>query len=479
MPSRKSRSQPLYVEFDGTLVSSAVLWESVLRFIRRRPLMIVRVLIWVIRGREFLQRQIAARDSIDGAVLPYRPEVLAHLEQQHRAGRRLILVGGADPRRVSAAASHLNLFHHILDPVDADLDRDATKLEIIQADAKGKPFDYLADGRADPEVLRGARSVTIAGPWPRPGGEETADVGVARVLVQPGRLAGVLQSLRVHQWSKNLLVAVPAVMAQVVGQGAVIGRLALAFVAFSLTASGLYVLNDLFDLDTDRRSFSKRRRPFASGHLPVTWGLVMAPLLVLVGAGLSFATLGVPFGLTILVYVGLTAAYSIDLKHRMLVDVIVLAGLYTLRLLAGGAAIDVQVSSWLLAFSMFFFLSLAFAKRFNELATSGDAEHGLRLARPYEAVDAGAFQVVGPTCGLLSILVLALYINSDTVMNLYQGEPRLLWFLCPVLLYWIVRVWFLTLRGRLHEDPVVFALKDRASYVVAAMALILLFLAAR
>jgi 4-hydroxybenzoate polyprenyltransferase len=285
-------------------------------------------------------------------------------------------------------------------------------------------------------------------------------------------LIALFKALRPHQWSKNLLLAVPPITAQVWMQAETMSTFLLAFAAFSLAASGGYVINDLVDIDADRNHPAKRHRPFAAGQLQPAAGFVVGPVLMLAGIALGFFGVNWDFGALLIIYLSLSLAYSFVFKQRLLLDVIVLAGLYALRLLAGGAAVTVEVSSWLLAFSMFFFLSLAFAKRLVELNTSAADNSG----RAYSAIDNDAIRTVGPACGLLSILVLALYINSGPVSEVY-AEPRFLWFLCLLMLYWILRLWFLAMRGALHHDPVVFALRDKVSYAVAVSALFVLYLA--
>ena len=286
-------------------------------------------------------------------------------------------------------------------------------------------------------------------------------------------MPALLEALRPHQWSKNLLLAVPALVGQAWMQAGVATQVLLAIVAFCLVASGTYLLNDLLDLESDRGHPDKRRRPFADGRLNPLWGQLGGPLLVGLGCGLAVLTLSRDTVVLLLVYVLASAAYTLWLKRVLLVDVILLAGLYSLRLLAGGAAAGVAVSSWLLAFSMFLFLSLALAKRLTELQAAPHLEAG----RAYRPVDREAFAAMGPAAGMLSILVLALYVSSEPIRSRYV-EPDALWLLCPLLLYWILRVWFLALRGELHSDPVVFALRDGASYVVLAGMLAVFYLAA-
>lgn len=288
----------------------------------------------------------------------------------------------------------------------------------------------------------------------------------------------MLRALRPHQWSKNLLLIVPAIAAQIWMQPDVIRDLVFACIAFSLSASGGYIVNDLIDLDADRHHPDKQSRPFAAGQLPVSLGFVMGPVLLLSGIAVAYSAVNIQFSMVVVVYALLSAAYSRWIKRRLLLDVMVLAGFYALRLVAGGAAVSVEVSSWLLAFSMFFFLSLAFAKRLMEFDSAEIEYSSPGSARPYTAVDRDAFRTIGPTCGLLSILVLALYISSDAVRVVY-GQPQVLWLVCPLLLYWVLRVWFIALRGDLHHDPVVFALRDRVSYAVAGAILVVVYLASR
>jgi 4-hydroxybenzoate polyprenyltransferase len=308
-------------------------------------------------------------------------------------------------------------------------------------------------------------------------------------------LPPLLESLRLHQWSKNLLLAVPAVVGQVAGSPGVLRTLSIAFLAFSLAASGNYILNDLIDVEADRRHPHKRARPLASGRLPLAWALVAGPLLLLAGLGIAFVLINRAFALMLTCYVVLALAYSKFFRRLLVLDVMALAALYTLRLLAGGAAVDVAVSSWLLVFAMFFFVSMAFAKRMTELDALGSggrpaeavappplqpgqpAHHHPDASRAYIADDRAAFAAIGPGSAMLAVLVMALYVSSESVRAHY-ASPDFLWMLCPLLLYWVLRVWIFTLRGEMHHDPIVFALRDRVSYAVAVAVLAVLYFAA-
>jgi 4-hydroxybenzoate polyprenyltransferase len=241
----------------------------------------------------------------------------------------------------------------------------------------------------------------------------------------------------------------------------------LAVAAFCLCASSVYVTNDLLDLASDRAHHHKSQRPFASGDLSLLAGLIMAPAL-LGAAALIAAMLPERFILVFATYFVLTLAYSLFLKGRVVVDALILAGLYTLRVIAGAGAVTVALSFWLLLFSVFLFLSLAFVKRFAELDALRRRERLNAAGRGYTVEDLPILQSLGTAAGYLSVLVLALYINSPDIQSLYQ-RPKVIWMLCVLMIYWISRVWMMAQRGQMHDDPVVFALKDRISIGVALL----------
>jgi 4-hydroxybenzoate polyprenyltransferase len=302
-------------------------------------------------------------------------------------------------------------------------------------------------------------------------GERRRDVGN-----HPNLATTVIRALRPHHWTKNLLLAVPLVVAQEWHNVRAVGMVSLAALCFCLVASSGYLLNDIFDLAADRRHPVKRNRPLAAGDLAISVAVCLSLALVAVALVCAVVFWQNHFWLLLLTYTLTSFAYSIYLKHCMVIDVVVLAGLYTIRILAGGASVDIPVSAWLLAFSMFFFLSLAFAKRYTEMAMTDKTGPLTDRSRPYLVSDLQMFRSAGPACGLLSVLVLALYINSEAVRVLYLWPPAL-WLLCPLFLYWILRVWFLTMRATTDFDPVVSALRDRTSYVVGIAAIIILLVA--
>ena len=273
-----------------------------------------------------------------------------------------------------------------------------------------------------------------------------------------------LRAWRVHQWAKNMLVFVPLFASHQIFNVAKLTTVVLAFVALSLCASATYIWNDLLDLPSDRLHPTKKNRPFASGQIPLSAGVTVSAILLLAGLSISILILGWKTTTPILLYIAATVLYSTFLKRKLLVDVITLAGLFALRIFIGAAASAVEISSWLLAFSIFFFLSLAFVKRYSDLALMPPTNNEKLSGRGYYPQDLDLIRVMGPLAGYMAVLVMALYVNSPAVIELYS-RPEWLWLVCLCLLYWISRVWFLAHRGQMPDDPVTFALKDKISHL--------------
>jgi 4-hydroxybenzoate polyprenyltransferase len=291
-------------------------------------------------------------------------------------------------------------------------------------------------------------------------------------------LRDVVKAIRPYQWVKNLLLFVPIFMAHELRDAGRLTAAVIGFAAFCLCASASYVINDLWDREHDRHHPVKRNRPFASGRLSAGTGAAMAAVLFVGGLGTAALVLPAKFTAMLGLYVVLTTLYSFWLKRKLLLDVFFLAGLYTHRVLAGGQAAEVEVSKWLLAFSIFFFLSLAFAKRYAELLRLQDEKAGAQIrGRAYRVEDLEIMSAVGPSSGYLSVLVLALYVNQADIVGQLYKSPSVLWMLCPVMLYWITRVWFLARRRQMSEDPILFALKDKVSLATVGTAVLILGLA--
>lgn len=464
-PPVSSKEAPLCVDLDGTLLRTDTLIESLLLLLKANPLWAFLLPVWAYRGRAQLKRQIATRVELDPASLPYHADLLAYLRQEREAGRKLVLVSAADEILVRAVSEHLGIFDEVI-ASDGTLNlKGANKRGVLAARFGSGRYDYAGDHRADLDVWSDAREAIVVSSDARLIREAGSRVGRTFPSRAP-RARAILRSLRVHQWVKNTLVFLPLLMAPEARNLSLLWNALLAFVAFSLCASSVYVVNDLLDLAADRRHPAKRKRPFASGDLPLTTGLILGPACLATGLGVA-SLLPTSFVAVLLLYLATTAAYSFRLKQVPVVDVILLAMLYTGRVIAGAAATLLWPSPWILAFSLFFFLSLAFVKRYAELYALRQ-QPGPVKARGYYAADLELVAASGTASGYVSVLVAALYITSDRVAGVYS-QPAFLWIVCPLLLYWISRIWLLAHRGQMDDDPVVFAVRDRTSYVVGAL----------
>ncbi len=458
--------KPLCVDLDGTLIATDTLWESVLLLLRHNFLLIFLLPLWLIKGKAYFKHQIAQQITLDVTTLPYRENVLAFLQREKDAGRHLVLATAAHHSIAQAVAEHLKLFDDTI-ATDAHTNmKGITKREALKQ--RFGIYDYIGDSPADLPILQAA--------------DQGYFVGTPRLECPPDRIFTVPQTswlawlkvLRPHQWVKNLLILLPLLLAHEFLNLDKLGNALLAFIVFSGAASAGYILNDLLDLQADRAHPIKKNRPFAGGLVPIQYGLPFFIILIGLSFLISLWWLPLLFTGMLALYLLSTIAYSFYFKHKLIVDVFLLAGLYTLRILAGGIAVSIPASSWLLAFSMFIFISLAFLKRYIELLQQYSQK--VMKNRSYEVDDIELIATVGISSGYIAVLVFALYINSDKVATLYHSAA-FLWMICPVLLYWITRVWFLAKRQRVLEDPIQFALTDKISWIVVACIFVFMVLA--
>jgi 4-hydroxybenzoate polyprenyltransferase len=459
---------PLCVDLDGTLIKSDMLLESLLLLLKRNPLYLFCLPLWLLRGKAALKAQIASRVSVDPAALPYNREFVEWLKAEHASGRSLWLCTAASERLAAGIAAHVGFFDGVLASDNAVNLAGAAKAEQLVSRFGEGGFDYCGNEQRDLAVWQRARGAIVVHGSRRLESAASAHTPVLHAFPAKASTArAALKALRPHQWAKNVLILVPLLAAHV-RDFTHVTQTVLAAVAFCLCASSVYVLNDLLDLPADRAHHRKSRRPFASGDLSIAAGLVMAPTLLAAAIVLA-ALLPVKFQLVFATYYVVTASYSFALKGIVLVDALLLASLYTLRIIAGAAATAVPLSFWLLLFAVFLFLSLAFVKRFAELEALRRQQRLRAAGRGYHVEDLPLLQNLGTASGYLSVLVLALYINSPEIQALYH-RPKFIWMLCVLLLYWISRVWMKAQRGKMHDDPVVFALKDRVSLAVGLVA---------
>jgi 4-hydroxybenzoate polyprenyltransferase/phosphoserine phosphatase len=471
------RPSPLVVDLEGTLLRSDLLLETGIAYVRRRPLRLFKAVAWRARGRSALREKLADATDIDVSVLPYNPAVIELIATARRHGRPVVLAAASHSRLTERIAAHLQLDRVIAANGVSNLPLLSTRDVLVERYGKGG-FDYAGNSQDDIPVWAAARQAFVVNAGAGVERRATAQGNVERVI--PAARAGFAdwaRALRLHQWVKNALLFVPLLAAHKVTNFALLWQGALAFLFFGMCASSVYLLNDLLDLEDDRHHLSKRHRPFASGRLSIKSGLIALPLLLAAAFAGALWLLPWKFAAVLGAYYVLTLSYSLWLKRQMALDVIALAMLYTIRVIAGGAAFHLPLTFWLLAFSTFMFLSLALAKRYAELRDAlrrGRTEKA--RGRDYDPNDLEMISSLGAASGYQAVMVLALYVRDQGTVALY-AHPEIIWLACPVLLFWITRVWMLTHRGQMHDDPVVFAVRDRISQVVGAL-FCLVFLAA-
>ena len=467
-------SLPLFVDLDGTLIKTDLLVESALALIKQSPWMILPMLGWLLRGKAHLKAQIAERVTLESDTLPLQNEFVDYLREEAAKGREIWLATASDRRLAEPVAARLGFFRGVIASDGQRNMRGSEKLKAMLEVTANGVFDYAGNATADYPVWQQAKHAIVVNPGTGVEAGARSRTTVSRVFDdRPSCLRAWIKEARVYQWLKNLLIGVPLLTAHAFNLPSA-SKVAIAFIAFGLVASATYMFNDLLDLPSDRRHPRKCRRPFAAGNIGIASGIIVMGLL-LVG-GLSLASLlSAKFMLAQLGYLAVTLAYSLYFKTYVLIDVLLLAGLYTLRIIAGALAIDVEVSSWLLAFSMFTFLSLALVKRSSELVAMEKLERKSAKGRDYQQSDSTTVISMGTASGYLSVLVLALYVDSPFVREHYH-HPQALWLLCPLMLYWVSRLWMKTTRGEMHDDPIIFSLRDRGSWACfVAMAAVAVF----
>lgn len=457
---------PICVDLDGTLVKSDLLFETFLLLIKRNPFYIFLCCWWMLsKGKAFMKQQIAVRVEINPTLLPYTESFLSYLHAEKNKGRSLILATASDYKIAKQIADHLGIFSHVMASDGYRNLRSLCKRDMLNQTFGEKQYDYAGNAADDLHVWPSARLAILVNPVKRVQ-RHFRQLDVPVFLEKQNGLKNIFKLLRVHQYVKNVLIFFPIIAGHLFNPIALMNSF-VAFIIFCLMASSAYLLNDLLDIEADRQHRTKCHRAFASGKISIKFGLICAPLFLGIALGFS-AYLPWTFLLCAGSYYLTTIAYSFYFKKKMLLDVFVLAILYTVRIVAGIAAVKSDYSVWLISFSLFFFLSLAFVKRYSELEWINKENKKGLVSRGYFTSDLLQLQIFGTVSGYISVLVLALYINSNNVAELYRFSI-FLWGICLLLLYWISRVWMLAARGQLHDDPVVFALKDKVSWFVLSM----------
>ncbi|MBN9788663.1 UbiA family prenyltransferase [Pseudonocardia sp. TMWB2A] len=466
---------PLFVDVDGTLTRADISLESFVRLAKAGLGPLLLLILWLFKGRAVAKTMAARRAPVEPEHLPYRDEVLALMADAKAEGRPVILASASHHRNIVRIARHLGLDEAVIATRGRDNIKGRAKLAMIRRRiGEGQAFDYAGDSRADTSLWRAARRGWSAGYIPPRSGEAPQ---VER-LGPPRRsfARSFLKAMRPHQWAKNALVLVPAITSGQFTDPRVLLVSVLAAVAMSLIASSIYLINDLLDIDSDRAHRTKWKRPIAHGDVSVPAAVVGAVLLAVAGLVGGWMTGGAPLVFWLGVYMAITTAYSFRLKAVMVGDAIILAALYTIRIWIGSVAIAVPLSFWLLLFSVFLFLSLAYLKRYIEMRDAVES-HRLLSGRGYVGGDLDVVMTSGVSAGMVSILVLALFAHDPATVAQYAA-PDLLWLLCLPLLYWLNRIWMMARRGEVDGDPVSFAIKDRRSLFIGII-MAAIFLAAR
>jgi len=460
---------PLVVDLDGTLIRTDLLYHSFFAYVKQDAFSVFKSFFWLMKGKANLKAQLAERVPINVSQLPYNEELIRFLQSEKI--QRPVILGTASHRLYAdQVAQHLDIFDKVL-ATEGDINLSANKKrDFLVAEYGEKGFDYIGNSHDDLAVWKVARKAYLV--HPERGVESCArSYGNLEKVISPrlSPLRPLIKSIRLHQWMKNLLIFIPLFAAHHFRNPLLLLQVLSAFFFFGLCASSVYLLNDLLDMEDDRQHPTKRHRPLASGELSVKIGIVTATLFLIAAFTGSVVFLPWQFTAALGGYYLLTFGYSLILKRVMTADIIILAVLYTMRIVAGAFACSLVPTFWILAFSMFLFLSLALVKRYAELHDQRiKGETAKTTGRGYFPSDLDMISSLGAASGYLSVMVLALYIQDKTTISLYR-HPEMIWLACPILLFWVSRIWMLTHRGQMHEDPVLFAIKDRVSLIVGVL----------
>lgn len=439
---------PLCVDLDGALISTNILHEAIIRFLKQNLLHIFLILYWIFKGgRSYLRQRVINRVTLEVSTLPYNLELLAWIKAQKQNSRKIVLVTSMDKRFAYSIANYLTIFNEVIASEEELNLSSHHKEKLLNKQYGEKKYDYIG---------------SLQNIFP----------------TQSLTLKDLYKALRIHQYAKNILLFVPLLSAHIFFDFLLWGKVALGFIGFCSIASSAYLVNDVFDIDADRNHRNKKNRAVASGLLAIGSAIQIAVGLFLL-AFICTWSLPLQFKMILLLYYMVTLLYSFYIKNKLLIDVITLAILYTLRIIAGmSLLVNFLFSTWLLLFSLFFFLSLAFLKRISELYLLKEEDKKVVMGRAYQVSHCHTLEIFGISSGLLSILIFALYLNSADAVALYQ-YPKMLLFVFPILAYWFMRIWLLAVEGKMMDDPILFSICDRTSYYCGFLILLVMFFASK
>ncbi|QDK45332.1 UbiA family prenyltransferase [Bdellovibrio sp. ZAP7] len=457
----------LVCDLDDCLIKTDLLYEQWLVLLKSNPLQFLKSILWLLKGKAYFKAQLAKHAPVVAKLLPYRISVLDLLRNAKAEGREVILASASPDLWVQEVANHLGIFNRSIGSTMEKNYKGQNKLAAIKEMIGSQKFAYVGDHDADLKIWTDADEVIAVNPTNNLRAKIRRLEKPTQYIVDDKKsiFKLIIKQMRPHQWIKNALVFLPALAGHKIWNIDIVINCLCAFAGFSLSASFVYIFNDILDLRSDRNHHTKKNRPFASGNLSIKWGILLLPTLLL-GSFLFALPLPNEYLAWISGYLMLNLAYSLYLKQSVVVDIIILSMMYTLRIFAGSGATSIPVSEWLLSFATLFFFSLACVKRCTEIIRS---KNKLTIdGRGYRQVDYPMIQSLGAGSGLIAILIILLYLQSKDVRALYTN-PQHLWFATPILLFWISRIWILTNRDEMHDDPVVFAVKDKISWVCFAI----------
>ena len=470
------KNTALCLDLDGTLIRSDALFESIFQMAKVNPFLLLLVPIWLLKGKPNLKEEINKRIDFNAKYLPYNQGLIDYAISEKSNGRKIYLATASHISIAQKVAEHLNFFDGVYATKDGYNLKSNKKAKILNQEFGKGNYVYAGDAKVDFNIWKDSAAAIVVSNKSSFIDDVRDKFNIEKEFYNKSNLfKSILKEIRVYQWVKNILLFLPIVLAHTIDNITDLTNVLIGFFSFSISASFVYVLNDLLDLDSDRNHPRKKNRPLASGDLPIQIGIALVPILFIIGVGLSLL-LNFKFQLILLAYILITTAYSFSLKKIPILDIIILATLFTSRIVAGAFAANVYLSMWILAFSMFFFMNLAVLKRYTELLVMKKNKQIKAVGRGYHIEDMGLLLSIGPAAGFLSVLVFVLYIDSSQATGLYS-EPLVLWLIAPVFLYWISRIWHLSVRGNMTDDPIVFTGKDKVSYIVGLIIFIIAFLA--
>lgn len=452
---------PLFVDLDGTYTKTDLLFESFLVAFKQNPLILFSCFLWLLKGKSYIKHQLSERANLNLELLPLNEELNSFLQAEKEKGRKIYLATASNEKYARKIVEQHPIFDGYISSSETINLKGAEKLRKIENISS--KFSYAGNDVVDFEIFAQAEESVLVNPTFK-AQRKAQHFRVDKTLDMHKPSLGVwLKQIRVHQWLKNLLIFVPLLVSGEFVDFSDVMTTICAFFAFSLLASSTYILNDLLDIESDRAHSVKKYRPLAAGTISIKDG-VTAGLILFFASIITSLLIGSDFTLVLLSYLALTVLYSFKVKQYVAMDVVTLALLYTIRILAGAAAVGVVASFWLLAFSIFVFLSLALVKRCSEIQSMESTGKERAKGRDYTLKDYPILASFGTSSALMSVLMFCFYINNNALTNQYQ-QPDILWLIVPAMCYWLMRMWIKTHRGEMHHDPIIFTLKDRGSLI--------------